>query len=61
MKIYLATWLIDQSCGDSLAKTGGKAQLLSFFFLKTQLKELNEQFREYCQTGQLHFSKKRTK
>lgn len=59
MKIYLATWLTDRSLGESLNKTGGSKRLASFHFVKDS-KITNEQFKEYCETGECDLRKTKT-
>lgn len=50
MRIYLATWLVDRSVGDTLTKKGATKRLLSYFFLKTQ--DIPQKgFIEYIETG----------
>jgi len=48
MKIYLATWLLEKSQGDSLTKAKSKNRLLSYFHTK----EKEDQFQNYIKTGQ---------
>lgn len=47
MRIYLATWLLEISQGESLTKAGGNSRLLSYFH--TKQKEAD--FKRYCKTG----------
>ena len=47
MKIYLATWLLEISQGESLTKANGRHRLLSYFHTK----EKEADFDQYCKTG----------
>ena len=47
MKIYLATWLLEASQGNSLTKQGQKKRLLSFYHTVEKKKD----FRRYIRTG----------
>jgi len=46
-KIYLATWLLEVSQGESLTNAGGNQRLLSYFHTK----EKESEFPHYCKTG----------
>ena len=48
MKVYLATWLLEKSQGDSLTKKKNKNRLLSYFHTK---EKTNKEFRNYIKTG----------
>jgi len=48
MKIYLATWLLEKSQGESLTKKGSKNRLMSYFHTKD--KPITE-FVTYIKTG----------
>jgi steroid 5-alpha reductase family enzyme len=48
MKIYLATWLLEKSQGQTLTKISKKDRLLSFFHIKQKIKE----FVPYVNTGE---------
>lgn len=56
MKIYLSTWLFDQTLGESLTKHDFSKRLLSYHFIK-QAKVSNSQVDEYCTTGKLKVKK----
>lgn len=47
MKVYLATWLLEQSQGDTLTKMKKKTRLLSFYHTRQKL----ESFINYVKTG----------
>ena len=47
MKIYLATWLLEESQGLSLSAVKNKRRLLSFFHLLQKI----EVFKNYVMTG----------
>ena len=47
MRIYLATWLLEISQGESLTRVGANSRLLSYFHTKDKESE----FPEYCKTG----------
>ena len=47
MRIFLATWLLEISQGESLTKANGNHRLLSFFHTK----EKESDFKRYCETG----------
>lgn len=48
MKIYLATWLLEKSQGDSLTKIEANKRLISFYHSKGKEKE---GFKRYAKTG----------
>jgi hypothetical protein len=48
MKIYAATWLLEQQQGEVLTTVGQKNRLLSFFYL---MKISSAQLSIYCKTG----------
>jgi hypothetical protein len=47
VKLYLATWLLEVSQGESLTKANGNHRLLSYFHTK----EKEADFDQYCKTG----------
>ena len=47
MKIYLATWLLEVSQGQSLTKAKSKHRLLSYFHTREKEEDLDE----YVKTG----------
>ncbi len=47
MKIYLATWLLEKSQGDTLTKIKKNERLLSYYHTK----EKESEFADYCKTG----------
>jgi len=47
MKIYLATWLLEQSQGTSLSVAKKKERLLSYYHTVAK----KEEFKEYIRTG----------
>jgi hypothetical protein len=47
MKIYLATWLMEESQGESLAKVNKKERLLSYYHTIPN----KDKFMEYALTG----------
>ena len=47
VKLYLATWLLEISQGESLTKANGRHRLLSYFHTK----EKEADFDQYCKTG----------
>jgi len=48
MRIYLATWLLEESQGVSLTRKRYKQRLLSFFHTR----EKKDKFKPYIKTGQ---------
>lgn len=47
MKIYLATWLLEESQGQTLTKLSQKRRLLSYFHTMKKIKK----FIQYIKTG----------
>jgi len=60
MKIYLATWLFEESQGNCLTKLNSSNRLLSYFFIKQQGISLT-QFQTYVRTGMLRLVKDKRK
>ena len=50
MKIYLATWLVETSQGNTLTKMNQKKRLVSYYLLTDQ-KITKTNFRNYIETG----------
>jgi len=48
MKIYLATWLLEKSQGESLTKVNALIRLISYFHTK---EKTNEEVHFYIKTG----------
>jgi hypothetical protein len=46
MKIYLATWMLEKSQGQTLTKLGKRERLLSYFHI------ISDQFKKYIKTGE---------
>ena len=63
MKVIFATWLTDRTLGDSLTKYNANDRLLSYYFIKEQLRPdvYKEQTVEYVRTGKLDPRKEENK
>lgn len=50
MKIFLATWLFEETQGEALTDCKAKNRLISFHFLKKQ-KVTKPELKKYCKIG----------
>jgi hypothetical protein len=48
MNIYLATWILEKSQGETLTRVGHRNRLLSYFHTK---QKPESEFRKYIKTG----------
>jgi len=58
MKVYFATWLVDETLGRSLTKKRANTRLVSYHFIKEQ-KVTDEELIQYVKIGRVSRKKQR--